>query len=142
MSWSYLEDASGAKGHAEKICIPGNEAELLAILAEANEAKIPVTIAGGGSGLTGGRVPFGGWQISMEKFRRLDIHDGFATVGSGVTLGAASFVHYGVTIGDGAVLAPDSFIMKGTEVPTRARWQGNPAREVAVGEAPKVRMRI
>ena len=86
MSWSYLEDASGAKGHAEKTLIPANEAELLAILAEANEAKIAITIAGGGSGLTGGRVPYGGWQISMEKFRRLDIHDGFATVGSGVTL--------------------------------------------------------
>ena len=63
-------------------------------------------------------------------------------IGSGVTLGAATFVHYGVTIGDGAVLAPDSFLMKGTEVPTRARWQGNPAREVSVAEAPKVRMRI
>ncbi|PZS32444.1 MAG: hypothetical protein DLM61_06835 [Pseudonocardiales bacterium] len=25
------------------------------------------------------------------------------TVGSGVTLGAGAFVHYGVTIGDGAV---------------------------------------
>ena len=49
---------------------------------------------------------------------------------------SAPFVHYGVTIGDGAVLAPDSFLMKGTEVPTRARWQGNPAREVAVADAP------
>jgi non-ribosomal peptide synthetase-like protein len=63
-------------------------------------------------------------------------------VGSGVSLGAASFVHYGVTIGDGAVLAPDSFVMKGTEVPTRARWQGNPAREVAVAAQSRVRMRI
>jgi acetyltransferase-like isoleucine patch superfamily enzyme len=35
-------------------------------------------------------------------------------VGSGVTFGAASYVHYGTTIGDNAVLAPDSFIMKGT----------------------------
>ena len=60
-------------------------------------------------------------------------------VGSGVTLGTASFIHYGVTIGDGAVLAPDSFVMKGTEVPTRARWQGNPAREVAVAAESRVR---
>jgi acetyltransferase-like isoleucine patch superfamily enzyme len=52
-------------------------------------------------------------------------------VGSAVTIGATSFVHYGVTIGDGAVLAPDSFVMKGTEVPAGARWQGNPAREIA-----------
>jgi hypothetical protein len=32
--------------------------------------------------------------------------------------------------------------MKGTEVPTRARWQGNPAREVAVAAQSRVRMRI
>ena len=36
------------------------------------------------------------------------------------TLGVGAFVHYGVTIGDGAVLAPDSFLMKGEEVPPGA----------------------
>jgi FAD/FMN-containing dehydrogenase len=86
MSWSYLEDASGAKGRADRICVPGNEAELLATLAEAKAAGAPVTIAGGGSGLTGGRVPASGWLISMEKFRRLDVEPGQATVGAGVTL--------------------------------------------------------
>lgn len=86
MSWSYLEDASGAKGHADKICIPSDEAELVATLREAAAAKVPVTIAGGGSGLTGGRVPTGGWLVSMEKFRRLDVREGSATVGAGVTL--------------------------------------------------------
>ena len=86
MSWGYLEDASGAKGHAERICVPADEAELLATLAEARREKMPVTIAGGGSGLTGGRVPQGGWLISMEKFRRLDTAAGHATVGAGVTL--------------------------------------------------------
>ncbi len=86
MSWNYLEDASGAKGHAEKIYVPSNEAELTAILVDAAREKIPITIAGGGSGLTGGRVPYGGWQISMEKFRRLETRPGSATVGAGVTL--------------------------------------------------------
>lgn len=86
MSWSYLEDASGAKGHADRICVPADEAELLALLGEAKAQGIPVTIAGGGSGLTGGRVPSSGWLISMEKFRRLEIRTGVATVGSGVTL--------------------------------------------------------
>ncbi|HEX4247605.1 MAG TPA: Pls/PosA family non-ribosomal peptide synthetase, partial [Pseudonocardia sp.] len=51
-------------------------------------------------------------------------------IGAGVTLGVGSFVHYGVSIGDGAVLAPDSFLMKGEEVPERAEWGGNPAREM------------
>lgn len=86
MSWSYLEDASGAKGHAEKICVPNNEEELIRLLRDAASAGVAITIAGGGSGLTGGRVPFGGWLISMEKFRRLDVHPGLATVGAGVTL--------------------------------------------------------
>jgi len=49
------------------------------------------------------------------------------TLGSGCTLGIATHVHYGVTIGDGSVLAPDSFLMKGEEVPANARWGGNPA---------------
>ena len=35
-----------------------------------------------------------------------------------------------MTIGDGAVLAPDSFLMKGEEVPPYAHWGGNPAREM------------
>ncbi|MEU4097528.1 Pls/PosA family non-ribosomal peptide synthetase [Streptomyces sp. NPDC026673] len=52
------------------------------------------------------------------------------TLGSGCTLGIGALVHYGVTMGDQAVLAPDSFLMKGEEVPDRARWGGNPAREM------------
>jgi acetyltransferase-like isoleucine patch superfamily enzyme len=39
-------------------------------------------------------------------------------------------VYYGATMGAGAVLAPDSFLMKGEEVPPDARWGGNPAREL------------
>ncbi|WP_308283170.1 Pls/PosA family non-ribosomal peptide synthetase [Pseudonocardia nigra] len=54
----------------------------------------------------------------------------YSTIGAGCTLGIGSMVHYGVTVGDGAVLAPDSFLMKGEEVPPYARWGGNPAREL------------
>ncbi|MFE9452189.1 Pls/PosA family non-ribosomal peptide synthetase [Streptomyces sp. NPDC006739] len=52
------------------------------------------------------------------------------TLGTGCTLGVGAHVHYGVTMGDGAVLAPDSFLMKGEEVPAHARWGGNPAEEM------------
>jgi non-ribosomal peptide synthetase-like protein len=52
------------------------------------------------------------------------------TIGAGCTVGVWAFVHYGVTMGDGAVLAADSFLMKGEDVPPRARWAGNPAREM------------
>jgi non-ribosomal peptide synthetase-like protein len=53
-----------------------------------------------------------------------------SALGAGCTLGVGAFVHYGVTIGDGAVLASDSFLMKGEQVPARARWGGNPAQEL------------
>jgi non-ribosomal peptide synthetase-like protein len=52
------------------------------------------------------------------------------TIGAGCTLGVSALVHYGVTMGDGAELAADSFVMKGEEVPQDARWGGNPAREL------------
>ncbi|GAA2852069.1 hypothetical protein GCM10010472_06450 [Pseudonocardia halophobica] len=51
-------------------------------------------------------------------------------IGSGVTLGVGAFVHYGVTLGDAVEIAPDSFVMKGEEIPAGARWGGNPAREL------------
>jgi non-ribosomal peptide synthetase-like protein len=53
-----------------------------------------------------------------------------SVLGAGCTLGVGAMVHYGVTMGDGSVLAADSFLMKGEEVPARARWGGNPAREM------------
>jgi non-ribosomal peptide synthetase-like protein len=52
------------------------------------------------------------------------------TLGAGCTIGVAALVHYGVTMGDGSVLAADSFLMKGEYVPPYARWGGNPAREM------------
>ena len=51
-------------------------------------------------------------------------------LGADCTIGVSALVHYGVTMGDGSVLAPDSFLMKGEEVPPGARWGGNPAREM------------
>jgi non-ribosomal peptide synthetase-like protein len=51
-------------------------------------------------------------------------------IGAGCTVGVGALVHYGVKLGDRAVLAPDSFLMKGEDVPPHARWGGNPAREL------------
>jgi non-ribosomal peptide synthetase-like protein len=53
-----------------------------------------------------------------------------STLRAGCTIGVGAVVHYGVTMGDGSVLAADSFLMKGEDVPARARWGGNPAREM------------
>jgi non-ribosomal peptide synthetase-like protein len=52
------------------------------------------------------------------------------TIGNGCTIGVGAMVHYGVTMGERSVLAPDSFLMKGEEIPPHARWGGNPAREM------------
>jgi non-ribosomal peptide synthetase-like protein len=52
------------------------------------------------------------------------------TIGNGCTIWVGAMVHYGVTMGEGSALAPDSFLMKGEEIPPRARWGGNPAREM------------
>jgi hypothetical protein len=50
-------------------------------------------------------------------------------IGPGCTLGTNAFVHYGVRMQEGAVLDADAFLMKGEDVPPRARYRGNPARE-------------
>jgi non-ribosomal peptide synthetase-like protein len=57
-------------------------------------------------------------------------------LGDRVTLGVGAFVHYGVTIGDDAALAPDTFLMKGEEVLPGTRWGGNPAQPVGPGRRP------
>jgi non-ribosomal peptide synthetase-like protein len=49
-------------------------------------------------------------------------------IGAGTTLGVGALVHYGVTIGEGAAVLPDTFVMKGEALPDGARWGGNPAR--------------
>ena len=52
------------------------------------------------------------------------------TIGSGCTLGVGTEMLYSVTIGDGAVVAANSFLIKGSEIPPGERWGGNPAREM------------
>ena len=52
------------------------------------------------------------------------------TIGANCTIGVAAFVHYGVTMGAGAVLEPDAFLMKGEEVPEGEVWGGNPASKM------------
>ena len=51
-------------------------------------------------------------------------------IGARCTIGVGAFVHYDVMMGEGAVLAADSFLKKGEDVPPGARWGGNPAREM------------
>ncbi len=68
---NYLSDASNFKGYCDAVYFPENEKEISEIIKEANEKKVPVTVAGNGTGLTGARVPQGGIVISTEKLNKI-----------------------------------------------------------------------
>ena len=83
----YLEDASGFTGTAEAVLLPENEAEVSAILRQAQRTGTPVTVSGAGTGLTGGRVAQGGWVVSLERLNRIvDLAPGWARVQPAVVL--------------------------------------------------------
>ena len=82
----YIEDASGFRGHAERVWTPRTGAEAAAILGEAAAAGTPVTVAGAGTGVTGGRVAQGGWVLSTERLDSLDVRRGSVVAGPGVAL--------------------------------------------------------
>lgn len=82
----YLADASGFSGSAAELFVPADEAAVAQLLKDANTAGMPVTIAGAGSGVTGGRVPQGGWLISLEKLNSISVHSGYAVCGAGASL--------------------------------------------------------
>ncbi|HEY1639024.1 MAG TPA: FAD-binding oxidoreductase [Rhizomicrobium sp.] len=82
----YLVDASGYRGAAERILLPSTEAEVVEILRAAAANGTPVTIAGAGTGLTGGRVPHGGWLICLERLASIAVSAGRAVCGAGVLL--------------------------------------------------------
>ncbi len=82
----YLTDASGYRGHAERLFVPRDESELIEVVREAARLSEPLSIAGSGTGLTGGRVPRGGWIVSLERFQKIEIREGTARVGAGVAL--------------------------------------------------------
>ncbi|MGD8307171.1 MAG: FAD-binding oxidoreductase [Ignavibacteria bacterium] len=67
----YLSDASNTKGFCSAVWIPENAKELSDAIKEANLKKLPVTISGNRTGLTGASVPNGGIVISTEKFNKI-----------------------------------------------------------------------
>jgi FAD/FMN-containing dehydrogenase len=83
---SFEEDASGYRGDAERVFTPATVEEVQQIVKSAVEQNIPLTASGAGTGLTGARVPHGGWVVSLREFRRLEIEPGVAHTGAGVLL--------------------------------------------------------
>lgn len=82
----YLEDASGYQGHAEAFFAPSTEDELREVLRRAGESATPLTVVGAGTGVAGGRCAHGGWVLSVEKFRKLEVQSGRARVGAAISL--------------------------------------------------------
>ncbi len=88
---NYLFDASNFKSkQCKAVFIPENIAEISQLIIEANQNKIPVSISGAGTGLTGGRVPnHGDYVISLERFNHIisiDTDNLKCTVQAGVSL--------------------------------------------------------
>ncbi len=81
-----VEDASGFRGWVDQLHTPATESAAVAMLREAHARRIPVTLAGAGTGVTGGRVAQGGWLLSLAKLTRLEVQRGRARVGAGVLL--------------------------------------------------------
>ncbi len=68
---NYLFDASNYKGECEQVLFPETKEGIIDSLENANANCTKVTIAGNGTGLTGGRVPEGGILISVEKMNKI-----------------------------------------------------------------------
>ncbi|MFX0108885.1 MAG: FAD-binding oxidoreductase, partial [Candidatus Hodarchaeota archaeon] len=68
----YLDDESHSfDGQADKLVFPTTTDQIAAILREAFEQGVPVTIQGGRTGLTGAAVPLGGIALNLEKMNKL-----------------------------------------------------------------------
>ncbi len=89
---AFLTDASNlAGGHAARVVFPDTAEEVAGALAEASREGTPVTVAGAGTGVVGGRIPFGGVILATDKLNRIKkiVHEeegGWATVQAGVRL--------------------------------------------------------
>src|SRR5437764_6057072 len=89
---SFLADASNlAGGHASRVLVPETSEEVADALARATRERTPVTIAGAGTGIVGGRVPFGGVVLSTQRLNHIgeivrEGAGGRATAGAGVVL--------------------------------------------------------
>lgn len=69
---AYLNDESRyGEGTADVIFFPRNEAEVAAVLREAENRGTPITIAGARTGLAGGAAPRGGAVLSLEPMNAL-----------------------------------------------------------------------
>jgi D-lactate dehydrogenase (cytochrome) len=69
---SFFADSSNLPGgHAARVVFPETTEEVADVLAQATRERVPVTVAGAGTGIVGGRVPFGGIVLATERLKRI-----------------------------------------------------------------------
>jgi D-lactate dehydrogenase (cytochrome) len=69
---SFLSDASNMPGgHAARVVFPESTEEVAEVLARATREGVPVTVSGAGTGVVGGRVPFGGTVLATDRLNRI-----------------------------------------------------------------------
>ncbi|MDR1174486.1 MAG: FAD-binding oxidoreductase [Treponema sp.] len=67
---SYLHDESRLDGRADYIVFPEDTVQAAAAIRRAGEQRLPLTIQGARTGISGGAVPAGGLILSTEKMNR------------------------------------------------------------------------
>ena len=87
----FASDDSEAEGEVpDAVVLATSSEDILAALAVAREAEVPITPRAGGTGRTGGAVPMAGGIVlatsGMNKIVEIDRKDGIAVVEPGVIL--------------------------------------------------------
>ncbi|HZL45295.1 MAG TPA: FAD-binding protein, partial [Opitutaceae bacterium] len=86
--WEASFDSSKLSFLPEAVVRPRRRADIGVVLTLANRHRVPVTVRGRGTSLTGAAVPLhGGWVIDLTGLRRvrIDAETGLAHVQAGAT---------------------------------------------------------
>src|SRR3712207_6775112 len=82
---SFLTDSSNLEGgHAARVVLPESAEEVAELLRRASVERTPVTVSGAGTGIVGGRVPFGGVVLATDRLNRIKEISREASGGRGV----------------------------------------------------------
>ncbi|MGB5708438.1 MAG: Pls/PosA family non-ribosomal peptide synthetase [Arenicellales bacterium] len=65
--------------------------------------------------------------LQSHSLEQGEYKSGYIQIGNHCSIECNAFLHYGCTIGDNVIVAPDTFIMKGENVESNSTWWGNPA---------------
>ncbi len=84
----YLRDESRRTGTADLLAFPRTEEDVRAVLAKARAARMPVTVQGARTGITGGAVPDGGLVLNLSKMEAIRPDGDTLVVQPGATLAA------------------------------------------------------